>query len=189
MAETETDEVNTARSFTTYQVTPPSKFSFKSSEWTRWIRRFERFRIATELLMGRKIKSTIPIIPRHLIPKLPNQELFKEKEEVYRSKQKKNFDNRHKAQQLKHLPSGATVYITDMDCTGTIIRPSKKPRSYLVDTPTTVVRRNRVQLRNIPIDTNEKQDEQQTVPSLNISSRPRRIKTLSLKARENLGLE
>lgn len=32
-----------------YQVTPPSKFSFKSSEWTRWIRRFERFRIATEL--------------------------------------------------------------------------------------------------------------------------------------------
>ena len=62
-------------------------------------------------------------------------------------------------------------------------------RSYLVDTPTTVVRRNRVQLRNIPIDTNEKQDEQQTVPSLNISSRPRRIKTLSLKARENLGLE
>ena len=37
------------RSFTTYQVTPPSKFSFKSSEWTRWIRRFERFRIATEL--------------------------------------------------------------------------------------------------------------------------------------------
>ena len=137
-----------------------------------------------ELLMGRKIKSTIPIIPRHLIPKLPNQELFKEKEEVYRSKQKKNFDNRHKAQQLKHLPSGATVYITDMDCTGTVIRPSKKPRSYLVDTPTTVVRRNRVQLRNIPIDTNEKQDEQQTVPSLNISSRPRRIKTLSLKARE-----
>ena len=142
-----------------------------------------------ELLVERKIKSTIPIIPRHLIPQLPNQELFKEKEEVYRSKQKKNFDNLHKAQQLKHLPSGATVYITDMDCTETVIRPSKKPRSYLVDTPTTVVRRNRVQFRNIPIDTNEKQDEQQTVPSSNISSRPRRIKTLSLKARENLGLE
>ena len=52
----------------------------------------------------------------------------------------KNFDNRHKAQQLKHLPSGATVYITDMDCTGTVIQPSKKPRSYLVDTLTTVVK-------------------------------------------------
>ena len=62
-----------------------------------------------ELLMGRKIMSTIPIIPRHLIPQLPNQELLKQKEEVYRSKQKKNFDNRHKAQQLKPLPSGATT--------------------------------------------------------------------------------
>ncbi|CAB4025773.1 Transposon Ty3-G Gag-Pol poly, partial [Paramuricea clavata] len=98
-----------------------------------------------EVLMGRKIKSTIPITLPHLTPQLPNQKLFIEKEEVYRSKQKKNFDNRHKAQPLKPLPPGATVYITDMDCTGTIIRPSKKPRSYLVDTPTTVVKRNRLQ--------------------------------------------
>jgi hypothetical protein len=33
---------------------------------------------------------------------------------AYRSKQKKNFDNRHKAQPLKPLPPGATVYITDI---------------------------------------------------------------------------
>ena len=106
---------------------------------------------------------------------MPNQELLKEKEEeVYRSKQKKNFDNRHKAQQLKLLPSRATVYTTGMDCTGTVIRPyqehiwSKKPRSYVVDTPTTVVRRNRVQLRNIHIDNNEKQDEQQTVLNIKL---------------------
>ena len=50
MAETDNDKANPAvRNFTTYQVTTPSKFSFKSSEWTRWIRPFERFRIATEL--------------------------------------------------------------------------------------------------------------------------------------------
>jgi hypothetical protein len=142
-----------------------------------------------ELLMGRKIKSTIPITLPHLTPQLPNQKLFIEKEEVYRSKQKKNFDNRHGAQPLKPLPPGATVYITDMDCTGTVIRPSKKPRSYLVDIPATVVRRNRVQLQNIPKDIDKKQDEQETTPSLNIhvNSRPNRIKTLSLKARENLG--
>jgi transposase InsO family protein len=54
-----------------------------------------------ELLMGRKIKSTIPITLPHLTPQLPNQKLFIEKEEVCRSKQKKNFDNRHKAQPLK----------------------------------------------------------------------------------------
>ena len=62
MAETETDEVNTARSFTTYQVTPPSKFSFKSSEWTRWIRRFERFRIATELDKKEEAKQVNALI-------------------------------------------------------------------------------------------------------------------------------
>ena len=49
MADAETTEGPVVQSFTTYQVTPPSKFSFKSVDWTRWIRRFERFRIATEL--------------------------------------------------------------------------------------------------------------------------------------------
>ena len=32
-----------------YQVKPPEKFSFKSEEWTKWIKRFERFRIASGL--------------------------------------------------------------------------------------------------------------------------------------------
>jgi hypothetical protein len=58
----EPNEVNTARSFTTYQVTPPSKFSFKSSEWTRWIRRFERFRIATELDKKEEAKQVNALI-------------------------------------------------------------------------------------------------------------------------------
>ena len=32
-----------------YQVPPPEKFSFKPEDWTRWIRRFEKFRKATGL--------------------------------------------------------------------------------------------------------------------------------------------
>jgi len=32
-----------AVSVANYQVPPPKKFSFKPEEWTRWIRRFERF--------------------------------------------------------------------------------------------------------------------------------------------------
>ncbi|CAB4024099.1 Transposon Tf2-6 poly [Paramuricea clavata] len=58
----EPNEVNTARSFTTYQVTPPSKFSFKSSEWTRWIRRFERFRFAIELDKKEEAKQVNALI-------------------------------------------------------------------------------------------------------------------------------
>ena len=33
----------------TFQVTPPERFSFKPEEWSKWIRRFERFRLASEL--------------------------------------------------------------------------------------------------------------------------------------------
>ena len=33
----------------TFQVTPPKRFSFKPEEWSKWIRRFERFRLASEL--------------------------------------------------------------------------------------------------------------------------------------------
>ena len=33
----------------TFQVTPPEKFSFKPEEWCKWTRRFERFRVASEL--------------------------------------------------------------------------------------------------------------------------------------------
>ncbi|CAB4040675.1 Transposon Tf2-8 poly [Paramuricea clavata] len=51
-----------------------------------------------------------PITLPHLTPQLPNQKLFIQRDEVYRSKQKKNFDNRYKAQPLKPLPPGATVY-------------------------------------------------------------------------------
>jgi len=36
-----------AVSVANYQVPPPEKFIFKPEEWTRWIRRFERFRKAT----------------------------------------------------------------------------------------------------------------------------------------------
>lgn len=32
-----------------YQVKPPEKFSFKAEDWTKWIKRFERFRIASGL--------------------------------------------------------------------------------------------------------------------------------------------
>ncbi|CAB3984353.1 Hypothetical predicted protein [Paramuricea clavata] len=44
-----------------------------------------------ELLMGRKIKSTIPITLPHLTPQLPNQKLFIEKEEVYRIEAEKEL--------------------------------------------------------------------------------------------------
>ncbi len=32
-----------------FQVSPPEKFSFKADDWPKWIKRFERFRMASGL--------------------------------------------------------------------------------------------------------------------------------------------
>ena len=74
-----------------------------------------------------------------------------------------------------------------MKCRGKVIQRANTPRSYMVDTPTAVVRRNRSHLRIVP-DNSVKQGKEQSTPML-VNNRPYRIKKLSLKARENLGLK
>ena len=132
--------------------------------------------------MGRNIKSTIPTFPDQLAPKIPDRNSFQEKEEAGRMKQKRNFDNRHKVHEMKPLSSGTTVFVTDMKCQGKVVEEANTPRSYLVNTSTAVVRRNRSQLRIIP-DTSMNHDKDQPTPML-VNNRPHRIKKLSLKARE-----
>ena len=112
---------------------------------------------------------------------------LKEKEEASRMNQKRNFDKRHKVHEMKTLSSGTTVFITDMKCRGKVIQRANTPRSYMVDTPTAVVRRNRSHLRIIPDISANSQKEQST--TMLVNNRPHRIKKLSLKARENLGLK
>ena len=41
-----------------FNVTPPEKFTFKPKEWSKWIRRFERFRVASELTCNKKPEDT-----------------------------------------------------------------------------------------------------------------------------------
>ena len=57
----------------------------------------------------------------------------------------------------------------------------------MVDTSTAVVRRNRLHLRIIP-DNPVNHDKEQPIPML-ANNRPHRVKKLSLKVRENLGLQ
>ena len=57
----------------------------------------------------------------------------------------------------------------------------------MIDTSTAVVRRNRSHLRIIP-DNPVNHDEEQPVPMV-VNNRPHRVKKLSLKVRENLGLQ
>ncbi len=97
----------------------------------------------SELLMGRKLQTTLPTAPGQLQPPQGGDPQLQEKEAKYREKQADNYKRRHRATDLPVLAQGCDVWIRDMDRNGTIVSPTRDPRSYLVDTQQGTVRRNR----------------------------------------------
>ncbi|CAB3981206.1 Transposon Ty3-G Gag-Pol poly [Paramuricea clavata] len=80
-----------------------------------------------ELLFGRKIQTTLPVVSQHLVPTWPYLVAVREKEERIKKRQKKNRKE-----------------------SGTIINKFETPSSYVVKTPTTTVRRYRRHLIEDP---------------------------------------
>lgn len=88
-----------------------------------------------ELLMGRKLRTTVPVIPSVLKPGWMNLNRLKEEEKVRKEKQGKQFNKRHIAHDLPQLHPGESVWISDTREKGTEIMSAGTPRSYLVDSP------------------------------------------------------
>uniref|UniRef100_A0A9J7Y7H4 SGNH hydrolase-type esterase domain-containing protein n=1 Tax=Cyprinus carpio carpio TaxID=630221 RepID=A0A9J7Y7H4_CYPCA len=82
-----------------------------------------------ELLMGRKIRTLVPLIPSQLSSKCPDLEKLKKKELIYKRKQKQNFDRSHKAHDMTHLQPGEHVWVKDMSERGTVVSTAGTPRS------------------------------------------------------------
>ena len=59
-----------------------------------------------ELLMGRKIRTTLPVLPKMLNPELPNKLQLQAKEKAIKDRQRRNFNNRHRAKDLQPLERG-----------------------------------------------------------------------------------
>ena len=60
--------------------------------------------MAIAQLMGRKLRTTIPIISSNLQPRLLDSQALRQKEgEMRRQRQKKTFDSRHKTQSFHPL--------------------------------------------------------------------------------------
>ena len=55
----------------------------------------------SELLMGRRIRTTVPVSPNQLKPKMPDYSSLAAKEADMREKQKQSFDKRHQAEELQ----------------------------------------------------------------------------------------
>ena len=62
-----------------------------------------------EHLMGRKLRTTVPVALTQLVPHLPNFSKLKEKEKQLRERQRKNFNHHHHAVNLKPLQTGDNV--------------------------------------------------------------------------------
>ena len=101
----------------------------------------------TQLLMSRKIRTIIPTAPEELMPKLVNTDIISEQDHNYKTRFNDQHDRHHAARDLPPLVPGDTVFIRD---SGVVQRAAETPWSYVIDTPTTSLRRNRGDLIKEP---------------------------------------
>ena len=107
-----------------------------------------------ELLMGRKLRTTLPSLPSTLQPRNVNDRQLRERDDAFKEKQKFHHDRHRGAQPLPELSPGDPVLVKLDEQKGWKL-PAEvvgkcAPRSYTIQTPTGKVRRNRRHLRRCP---------------------------------------
>ncbi len=90
-----------------------------------------------ELLMGRKMRTTLPTLPKNLRPKWPNKSSIKERDKAAKEKQAYYFNRRHGVKDLPVLRPGDSVLLKlDNEAKwkgpATVLAESATPRSYEV---------------------------------------------------------
>ncbi|KAJ1526442.1 hypothetical protein ONE63_009576 [Megalurothrips usitatus] len=101
-----------------------------------------------ELLMGRQLRSQVPVIPSKLQPREVDRQRHRAALQRRRERGKADFDRRHRAKELRPLVSGESVWVRDKGVPGIVLRRREEPRSYDVRCQGVgVLRRNRAFLR------------------------------------------
>ena len=88
-----------------------------------------------QLLMGRRLRTTVPTVPSHLDPTLPDSSTLAQKEKEKRMSDAAHYNRCHRAKMLSVLSPGEHVWVTDAKTSGTVIQNHSTPRPYLVDLP------------------------------------------------------
>ena len=106
----------------------------------------------SELCMGRRVRTPVPQTNKQLVPKWPYLSSFREKNKQFKETQKENFDRGHRAKEQSEIPDNTEVWITSESdpIRGTVVSTAGPPRSYVVETPTGQVYRNRGHLNVVP---------------------------------------
>ena len=123
-----------------------------------------------ELLMNRKLRSSVPISPAKLQPSIPNYTQLKRADEVRTKQQAEVFNARHRTKELTPLNTGDTVWITDQQTEGTVVQSSGQ-RSYQVETPSGMIRRNCRHINPLETATTSEPEEISSPPE-EIDSQP-----------------
>uniref|UniRef100_A0A3Q3FSB0 Integrase catalytic domain-containing protein n=1 Tax=Labrus bergylta TaxID=56723 RepID=A0A3Q3FSB0_9LABR len=102
------------------------------------------------LLMGRRLRTPVPQHPSQLTPDLPDNAAVTVKERERRRKDIEVFSKRHCVRELSQLAPGQPVWVTDTKTQGTVVLSHSAPRSYLVNSQTGTISRNRHHLVPLP---------------------------------------
>ena len=87
----------------------------------------------SELLMCRKLRTTVPSTHSQRVPKVPDSVTLREKDKHLKIRQKQNFDSHHGVRELPPLAQGDTVWVPDRESEGTT-QEEVAPHSYEVTT-------------------------------------------------------
>ena len=114
-----------------------------------------------ELLMGRKLRTTLSVVEEQLKPSLPNEKAVRRKEKMMKQRMKRNYDWRHDPKELKGLQPGDIVWIPENKQEGTVMEKNNT-RSYMVRVQDGTIRRNRRDLVALPDTSVEEESSQES---------------------------
>jgi len=116
-----------------------------------------------ELLFGRKLRNGVPVMPTSLEPNWPGFEKVKDDARQQKLRQKEDYDSRFRVRELPPLQIGQKVWVPDRKESATVTRLADTPRSYVVESETGQVRRNRRSL--LPCGKDETTERATSEPS------------------------
>jgi hypothetical protein len=106
-------------------------------------------------LMGRSLRTKIPTLPKNLSPQSPDDNYIRKKDARTKENYRQDYDRRKGATALSPLQPGDNVLLgsspgeTPWKAGGTVVAADTGNRTYLVNTPGGVFRRNRQHLQQL----------------------------------------
>ncbi|KAG9282090.1 hypothetical protein AMEX_G700 [Astyanax mexicanus] len=132
-------------------------------------------RSPAELMTGRQIRTTIPLLPQNLKPNAIDYEQVRQKDKQTKQAYRFFYNRRHSVRTLPILQPGQSVSVKldgekGWHMPATVLAKASEPRSYLVKTDNgTITRKNQRHLQSAPSssegDTDPTGDSNETLPA------------------------